>query len=594
MSFRWKLFTAFMATALSVIAAVGILFDRRLRLNLLEEVEEVLQRQARAVAEFVPQDQNLSDPVLVDGLADRFGRTLGVRVTILSADGSVLGDSDVATDALAGIENHLGRPEVRQAIEEGMGTSIRYSTTVGNDLIYVAIRKPVGTASRFKVVRLALPLTQYRTMLHEWRTVLPGAIGVGIVLAFTLSFYLAANLSRRISILDRYSSALASGQGAPEPPLPTGRDEIGRLASGMEEMGVRIREQMDRLRDEAGRRETLFAAMTEAIAAWDADGKLIVANMAFLRLMQMDRTPTGASAAEVLRDAALIGMYDDAARGRAPVEREISFSRGSIAALRCRFAPIHGDGASAGVMVIFQDITHIRKTEEIRRDFVLNAAHEIKTPLASILGFAETLLDGASRDERHRDDFILRIHSNAKRLSRLAEDLLTLGRIESGQWPIETKPVAIESLVRGIFSSLQREMDARGIRGSVAIPPDASVIQGDEFALEQILYNLIDNAVKYNRPGGSVTVTIASGPGRTTLSIEDTGVGIPAEDQPRIFERFYRVDKTRSREMGGTGLGLSIVKHLVMAQEGKVEVESQPGRGTTFHVIIPGQLVEGH
>ena len=356
------------------------------------------------------------------------------------------------------------------------------------------------------------------------------------------------------------------------------------MGEAAEQLERRVRE----LEFQRNQAQIILESMMEAVVALDADGQVLWLNASAQRLLGL----TGDQAAgkrltELLRHPELSELVEEALRQRRVAARELHMFSPREQVIRIQAAPCEGGPEHAALVLVAQDVTDIRRLEAMRREFVANVSHELKTPLTSINGLVETLLDGALDDVANNRRFVTLISEEAIRLSRLIDDLLELAQIESKATPLALQPVDLRALIDSVGASLRPQLDARRVTLEVAVPPKTATVRGDPERLRQVVLNLLDNAMKFNKDGGRITVQATTEGSMVRLAVEDTGIGIPEQDLPRIFERFYRVDKARSRELGGTGLGLAIVKHLVELHGGRVEVRSRPGQGSVFTVTLP-------
>ncbi|MBZ5583437.1 MAG: PAS domain-containing protein, partial [Acidobacteriia bacterium] len=489
------------------------------------------------------------------------------RVTIIDPTGAVLADSQHDSSTM---ENHAGRPEVRQAVSAGEGIAIRHSATLNRDLCYLAVRLSGGS-----VLRLAIPLRDIDASIAEVRRRILQASLLALVLALVLAFLFSRSFSGRIRRLQSFAEGIFrpgfSGGGL----QPEADDELGSLARSLDRMAAEWRDLIEKLSIESRRRESILAGMVEGVLAVDGEMRVIFCNQAFAgavgaSMPVQERLPL----LELVRDAGLLDLL-----ARVLIRGEPDKQVLRLSAARERSFEVHASaltsGSRRGAIAVLHDITDIERLERVRKDFVANVSHELRTPLAAIRGYAETLLDGALEDPENNRKFLGIILANATRLNNIASDLLALSELESDRPEPEQKPFAVREALESALGAVEPEARMREVR-LVRGPIDDARVMGSRMRLEQVFVNLLDNAVKFNRPGGEVRLEARRTPeGAIEVSISDTGVGIPSEHLPRIFERFYRVDRSRSRAVGGTGLGLSIVKHAVERMNGSVAVESQ-------------------
>ncbi|MGE5489503.1 MAG: ATP-binding protein [bacterium] len=418
-----------------------------------------------------------------------------------------------------------------------------------------------------------------------WKSIL-FVSGIAALAAIGLAYLFARSFTRRVRRLREFAESLPSPRAGSESIPDDEKDELGALGISLKRMAGQMRDLVDRLSLESNRREAILASMAEGVLAVDSTMRVTFCNNAFARAVGVETpVPERLPVLELVRDPGFIDLLT-----RVMVTGETACARMQLAAAEGRWfevqcAPL-APANRRGAISILHDVTDIERLERVRRDFVANVSHELRTPLTAIRGYAETLLDGAIDDEENNVKFLEKIRANAIRLNNIASDLLVLSELESGRLPAEPELVDVRDAVEAALRTAESEARVRGVTlhtGELA----SAAVMGHRIRLEQALVNLILNGVKFNRPGGLVAVNVEREGGSVIITVADTGIGIPSEDLPRIFERFYRVDKTRSREVGGTGLGLSIVKHAVERMNGTVAVESQLGKGSRFTITLP-------
>ncbi len=550
-----------------LVLAVVAIAGGRLRARLAAEQRDELLRDARLVA------SQWRGGVDADALADTAGRALDYRVTLIGADGTVLGDSQFDGAELRRLENHSARPEVVAARSGAVGSATRFSPSAGDEELYVAVRHdPLG------FVRVSIGTRRFEQIVRGAQRDVVLAGGLALAGALILALMFSRSVSRPVVELRDVATAIAAGDLTARPSL-SAPGELGDLSLALHRMTEELGSRLEALREEDALLTALVDSLNEGVLALNERGEVVRINergRSFLKVSAPVPFP-----AEVLpRNATMREAIEAALAGEVTEPAELQIA-GRTLAVTAR--PLTVGGA---VVALF-DLTPIRRLEVVRRDFAANVSHELKTPLTVVSGFAETLLhdDDLSPDQRRR--FAETIVVNATRMQRIVDDLLDLSRIESGGWVPEPASVDLSGLVRDVFTTVERPAREKGI-GLVAHVEPTRRVHADPTALRQILCNLVENAVRYTT-SGAVTVSAEDGRGGTWIHVRDTGVGISAEHLSRIFERFYRVDPSRSRNEGGTGLGLAIVKHLVEAHGGRVTAESAPGRGTTVSVFFPAE-----
>jgi two-component system, OmpR family, phosphate regulon sensor histidine kinase PhoR len=505
----------------------------------------------------------------------------GIRVTLIRPDGVVIADSSVERERIAAMENHRNRPEVRAALARGRGMNVRRSATTGHTYVYVA-RTLSGPGGGLLVLRLAEPLEQLSALRGRLAAAMALAgLAAGIALLFT-SLWLDRQLFQPLSRLIAGAQDLAVGRAA-SVEVPD-EDELAALALALNRLAATAAEQFNAVSKERDRLREILASMSEGVLVVDPHGRALMINAAFQRLFDLAGDFTGRPVLEIIRHPGLARVVEETLRWGEPQSTQIEIPSPEHRTLLLASAAL--SGGEKGAVVAARDTTELTRVADMRRDFVANVSHELKTPLAAIRGYAETLRDGALDEPPTARRFTDRILNQCRRLQELLDDLLTLSRLEGVAPVLDREPVDLAAVARHAAELLAPAARERGVAIEIDSSPVLPLL-GDADGLERLLLNLLDNAIKYNRPDGKVVVHLLRTDGEALLEVSDTGIGIPPESIPRIFERFYRVDKGRAREEGGTGLGLAIVKHVAQAHGGQVEVESRLGQGSTFRVRLP-------
>jgi len=582
----WKLGLAFFALLIAVLLPVDFYAERALRRDYERNGFEQLAAIARIALAHPPQLVNCSytasrEFACIETWVAQMAAS-GVRVTVIASNGQVLADSQSDPSTM---ENHAGRPEIRDAFAKGDGQSIRHSVTIKSDLLYYAVRlSPVGAPP--VVLRFALPLQTVDQAIWEFRRRLWLASLAMLLVTGTASLLISRSFSDRVDRLQEFSRRVAKGDFRPLFADPSG-DALDKLAVSLSETAARLDLTIRTLRDERNLSAAILGSMVEGVAVVDSADRVVFSNPGFSEILGLDLPPTiGSVLVESVRQTELIEAVHKVLRGEPAVHAEIV-----TGTLRQRFfaataAAVRG-GETSGAVLVLHDITDLRKLERVRRDFIANVSHEFRTPLTAIQGFAETLLGGAIDDPQNRLRFLEIILDHSRRLARLTEDLLMLSKMDADRLDLEIRRLSVSQFVGSCIETSQRPADEKGLRLSVNLPENIPDIAADRRRLAEVLQNLLDNAIQYTPSGGQIMVSASPNGTEVIFTVSDTGMGIPRADQPRIFERFYRVDVARSREVGGTGLGLSIAKHLVEAHGGRIWVESDVGQGAQFHFTIP-------
>ncbi len=539
---------------------------------------------ARTLLEY----QDISDLSIakVDPIADKIGSDLGVRVTIIGRDGKVLGDSNLTRPQVEAVENHFYRPEVQQALKEKIGRSQRFSSTIKTNLLYIAATFSKGNRiSGF--IRLAMPLSRIKIISAHVRDMVFALLIVVLILSWIMSFFVSALISRPIKEMSRVARSIADGNFSRKIRVSS-HDEIKDLADAFNFMAKQVRLRIEEVVTSKSRLEAVLLSMFEGVMVLDSQQRMILMNKSLQKALLIEEVPIGRNPLEVIRNIEINRLIEQTVSSAGEViSREVSLHMPEEKIFLVHGTAILDQGKTEGAVFVFHDFTELRRLEKIRKDFVANVSHELRTPVASIKGYAETLLDGAIKDKKNAEDFLKIILSDADRLASLINDLLELSRIESGKMQLSIKDCPVKPVCDQVFNLVKKQAEIKSLSLSLELPEKLSPVRADQEKFAQVLLNLIDNAIKYTLPGGSIRLSAEETKEEVKITVADTGIGIPQEDLSRIFERFYRVDKARSRELGGTGLGLSIVKHIVQAHGGSISVESELEKGSSFSLFLP-------
>jgi two-component system phosphate regulon sensor histidine kinase PhoR len=582
----WKLGFAFFALLIAVLLPVDFYAERALRRDYERTGFEQLAAIAHIAIANPPQLSSLTPDHPEDSASFRGWITQmaasGVRVTVITSEGRVLADSQ--SDAQT-MENHASRPEIRDALAKGDGQSIRHSVTINRDLLYYAVRlTPAGAPP--VVLRFALPLQTVDEELAGFRRRLWLASVFMLLVTGIVSLLISRSFSSRVERLQVFSLRVAEGDFRPIEADRSG-DALEALASSLNTTAGRLDHTIRTLTEERNLSSAILGSMVEGVAVVNASERLLFANKGFAEILDLDVPPrSGSALVEIVRQTELLEAVREVLNGQPRVEAEIV-----TGTLRQHFFAVTVAAVSAaetsGAVIVLHDITDLRKLERVRRDFVANVTHEFKTPLTAIQGFAETLLGGAIDDPQNRLRFLEIILEHSRRLARLTDDLLKLSKMDADRLELEIRRLSVSQFVESCIETTQRPAAEKDLRISVNLPQGVPDIAADRRRLAEVLQNLLDNALQYTPAGGQIMVSASADESEVTFTVSDTGIGIPQSDQPRIFERFYRVDVARSREVGGTGLGLAIAKHLVEVHGGRLWVESEVGQGSQFHFTVP-------
>jgi two-component system, OmpR family, phosphate regulon sensor histidine kinase PhoR len=575
----WKIGLLYLLVLLLVLAALDAYVVRALRQEHLDSAFSQLESISRLVLANPPA---VSDQSRLEEWTKWFGQS-GIRVTLIADGGKVLADS---SEDPAKMENHLARPEVKEALLKGSGQAVRRSPTLGLDLVYLANRYDTNN-ERPLIIRLSLPVNRVEASVFAFRTRLWGISLLILICGGGISLLFSRAVSRRIQRLKEFSKRVSDGDFRPLT-LDRHKDELADLSSTLSQTALKLDRTIGTLTEERNQSAAVLASMEEGVAVIGIDQRVVYCNSAFCRAASVPSISyEGRPVTELIRHSDLLSMIPKALSGGETIHGEVVVGSIRPQSFAVTSAPIRSGGTTRGAVMVLHDITEIRRLERARRDFIANISHEFKTPLTAIQGFAETLLGGALDDHQNRARFLEIIREHALRLGRLTDDLLKLAQIEAGQIQREMRPVAVAEIIDPCVEVARIKAQQKKLCLEAEYSRDLPMLSGDVRAFQEILQNLLDNAVRYTSAGGKIQVKAMTEGTEVVLSVADTGIGIPKAEQDRIFERFYRADAARSRESGGTGLGLSIVKHLVESHGGRIRVESEIGQGSNFIVYLP-------
>lgn len=576
-SIRWRTASAFVLLILLCIIGLSIYLSHFLERNYLDELEVQLTNQALLIGDTGAGYFEDGQIEAIDRVVKRLGEQIDARITVIDMDGVVVGDSD---EDPAAMENHADRPEVIEALTTGKGSSIRYSDTLGFDMMYVAV--PVKVDGEIVATsRVSLPLTEIREAVWQVnRTIIIGgliAAFVAILLALQISRITTGPL-KRLTVM---SKGMAEGKLDQEIKVSS-VDEVGELGRAFNLMASRIKDMVTLVTAERDRMAVILSNMNDGIIVVNNDSRIMLVNAAAERILNISgETAVERTFVEAVRDYELNEIVQRCLNTREQQAGTVELRPGK------RFLGIIATPIEegAGCMILVQDLTELRRLENIRRDFVANISHELRTPIASLKAIAETLQGGAIDDPSAANDFLIKMNAETDRLAQMVQELGELSRIESGESPLQRLPFDVSEAIHEAVGRLQAQADRAGISLNINIQQRMPQALGDLDRVEQVLLNLVHNAIKFTPSGGTVSVSADSYNDMIRVSIKDTGVGIAADDLPRVFERFYKADKARSG--GGTGLGLAIARHIIEAHGGEIRAESTEGKGSTFTFTLP-------
>ncbi|MNO55797.1 Alkaline phosphatase synthesis sensor protein PhoR [compost metagenome] len=519
--------------------------------------------------------------------AEHIAKLTNSRITFITRDGKVIGDSEKNPLEM---DNHSTREEEVLAAKEGIGRAIRYSDTLNREMLYVA-GSVVSDQGFDGYIRLSMGLDAVTQGLNRAWMIMAGGLVLLFIAATFVSYKVASSMTSPLEQITRVARRITDLDYDARVPMSR-RDEVGQLATAINAMADSLQAQLKTIRDNEDLLQSVLDNMTGGIVMINAEGEIALLNRAAERLLDVKNSEmTGHSYKELKHHYELTRLIEEGVSRNEAVHEERSIYNPTERIVRLDGVPMTQDGSNRGMLFLLQEVTEIRRLEKMRSEFVANVSHELKTPVAAVKGFAETLLGGGVKDEKTARSFLQIIYDENERLNRLIGDILELSKIESKRVQLECSPVHLIEFFDSLLETLSKVAEKKNISLNAAVPEEL-FMEGDEDKLRQIFINLISNAINYTQDGGNVNVSVVNGQkadGTETVifTVRDTGMGIPRKDLPRIFERFYRVDKARSRSSGGTGLGLSIVKHLVELHHGSISVESDLGIGSSFILELP-------
>jgi two-component system phosphate regulon sensor histidine kinase PhoR len=579
-SYRSRLIIPLTIIIFLVFAGIGAVFGPLFKEFYLERVNDRLSKEAEVAALYLDRTE-LSDTENVEESINQLASRLDLRISVVGLDGTVVADSEGEPGQM---ENHLDRPEIQNAAEHGSGFEIRYSNTLNNELIYYAVPY-VQQGETVAYLRFAMSIQEFN---HVYRSIWV-ILAVCFFLAFLIIVFVAAKLANQLTepIDDARKTAIQLAKGNYAARAYTGNSkEAGQLNQSLNVLAENLDQITKTYENQQERLKALIENMGSGLLLIDEKGYITLVNQSCKDIFREDTDEwlnklyyQAVKYKEVIKVVQEILLTETKTRKQAALHMDIETRHVDIHA-----APVIGqDDKLKGVVLVFHDITELIKLEQTRKDFVANVSHELKTPVTSIKGFTETLIDGAMEDPALRERFLTIIAKESERLESLIYDLFELSKIEQERFLLNWEPVELSALAEDVIFMLSEKAAQKNIQLENKVKGN-TLIEGDPFRLKQILINLINNAITYTPDGGTVCVQTKEQAETVVLKVKDTGIGINKKELPRIFERFYRVDRARSRNSGGTGLGLAIVKHLVDAHKGRITVESKAGKGSSFQI----------
>ncbi len=579
---RWRIAVPYVILFIVLFIGLGIYLTNFIRQTYLQNIENELVSEARLAADaLAPVISSAINQPAINTDANRWARILGRRVTIIQADGTVLGESSEDPQQL---ENHLTRPEIQQALQEGQGSSIRYSFTVKMDLMYAAV--PIKINDQVVgFIRLALPLYQVQDKVTQLQRVILGTLVTASLLAIVMAAWIAGRTTKPLSELTEAATRISHGDlSQTRLAIRVSTDEVGQLTQAFNLMSEQLHHHINALESERSKIAAVLNEMTDGVVIADAEGKVQLLNPAAESMFEVHQEQAlGRTLIEVFRHHQIIDLWQRFQETQEPQTIVIEIGLRQLY-LQGVAIPL-GKALPGSVLLLFQNLTRLRRLETVRRDFISNISHELRTPLASLKALTETLQESALEDPPTARRFLQRMETEVDALSLMVSELVELSRIESGQVPLKMAPTRPADLLENAVERLRLQAERAGLVIAIDCPADLPNVLADSSRMEQVLVNLLHNAIKFTPEGGKISVNARSQAEQVIFTVQDTGIGIPASDLPRIFERFYKADRARSG--GGTGLGLAIARHLVEAHQGKIWAESREGKGSTFYFSLP-------
>jgi len=580
-SFQWRITIPIIILIIASMLTLGIYLTSSIRNSQLDNLRFHLEQEAKITAEAsIPALLNEGDTP--DILAKKLGKEIDTRVTIIASDGTVLGDSD---ENPATMENHANRPEVKAALVTGIGEITRYSTTLNEQMMYVAV-SVIDQGKVLGIARVALPITAVAENVSHVTRIIILATVIITALAVLAAWIIARTITRPIRKLTKAAKEIATGQLGQKITAST-KDEIGQLAQAFNEMSANLKTTVETISTEKSKLTNILANMADGVIMTNVNGDIVLANKTsgVLFGFKEEKVPDK-SVIEVVHDHEVDEILKLCLKtGK---EQATQFESGIARRfLRAIAMPLRNQGRLNGALILLQDLTELRNLQTMRRDLVGNISHELRTPIAGIKAMAETLLNGAIEDRKAAKDFISRIESEADRLTQMVAELTQLSRIETGQAELKIEPFNLNALVDDVLTEMNPLAAKQQVKFLKQLSPDLPPVQADRDRIRQTIVNLIHNAIKFNISGGKVMVSTGYNDTSITFSVTDTGIGISKDDLPRVFERFYKADKSRTG--GGSGLGLAIAKHTILAHGGDIRAQSEEGKGSTFTFNLPRQ-----
>jgi two-component system phosphate regulon sensor histidine kinase PhoR len=582
MKLHYKLFITFGLIIAVTLGVVFVYLDNSLNKKNIIQLKDNIKKQSAACRVILSRSDIKTNNL--KKLAQDIGSSLGLRVTFISNSGVVLADSDVSDKYLSTLENHSERPEIKATKNTGEGWSQRFSTTLKKDIIYYAT--PLKTVRFDGVIRFAIPVEKVSIMSKKIDDVIAFSLFVAFIASLILAIIAFNIISLPIRRIAKKANEIANSDFSNKI-LINKKDEVGELARSLNMMGDHLRARINDILSNNSKFEAVLLSMSDGVVVLDSNGFIQLMNRTLKNMLNIDVNPVGKKPIEVIRNVNIQNISESILKqADSVITQEEHFLFPSNKTIILHAAPVIVDHKIIGAVIVFSDITELRKLETVRKDFVANVSHELRTPISNIKGYAETLLDEALEDKQNALDFIKIIHNESGRLASLIDDILDLSKIETDAFKLNLVQNNLFEIAKDAIASLDRDAKDKGIMINNELALDEKIL-ADKSLLTQVFVNLIHNAIKYSHNDSIIILSSKMQDELIKIEVKDQGLGIPEKDLSRIFERFYRVDKARSKSLKGTGLGLAIVKHIVQTHGGDVYVKSVEGYGSTFGFTLP-------
>lgn len=580
----WKLFFTYIIIIIIFAISIELLATFHLRNYYIDYLASDLESTAHLIKDFLYKDFSENNLLQIKSKTETLSKEIKTRITIVDIKGKVLSDSEENPTLM---DNHANRPEIKEAMLGKTGKSIRYSFTLEIDMLYIAIPIVNDNHQILGAIRLALPLIEVNKNIGYLRRIVLSTTIIGLLIATLISIIISLNITKPIKEMTEISKKISKGDFSKKLKIHS-QDEIGQLSLALNQMSEDLESKIKIISEDRNKIEVVLSSVIEGIAAIDKKGKLIICNNAFEKIIHCSQNKAlGRFHWEIIRNNQLNEILKETIQKGQTSTQEITVLFPQEKIFYASATPLGEKENIWGAVVVLNDITQIKKLEKMREEFIANISHELRTPLTSIQGFIETLKEGAINDPEKTQHFLEIIEKQSNRLNSLVEDILKLSKIESQEIVVNLQSTNLKELLDKVMAEFKEKIILKKIQISTNISPQFPLLKVDPEQIELVLRNLLDNAIKYTPEKGEISISFLEREKDIYLEITDNGIGISQEHLPRIFERFYRVNKDRSRDLGGTGLGLAIVKHVVQVHKGTIGVDSHPGEGAKFFIILP-------